>query len=296
MKRKLVKQAGQAMTLTLPIDWIRSNGLKAGDEIELVENEKDLILKSNHKIIGKKIKMNFETFTKRERFIHIHAAYAKGVDELEIIAENNYYPNLNQTIGFAVTKQKENSFTIKDLGGNSEQDLDEIFKRVFQMVLAYYETASNSILNDEKVDFDTINAKDQEINKFILYLERNIIRLSSPNPETGKIMFAYAFALEIISDDIIRFWRNNLKQNTKKTKEFKKAIELVSKSLEKTFAVYYYCREQDIKELITLKEALRKIINEASFKSQNEALSYTYLLKIAETNTDLTHLSLMRKL
>ena len=195
MKRKLVKQAGQAVTITLPIDWIRKNNLKPGDEIDIEASEKDLILRSDKKIIGEKIKLNLTDLQKRIKYTYLNAAYAKGVDEIELEAEKGFFPDFNQNIGYAVVSHNKNIYTIKDISGVSQENLDEIFKRVFQMILGFYNKAINNIFGETKESFETVRRIDTEINKFALFLERSIMKLSYPDPSIGRIMFAYSFCI-----------------------------------------------------------------------------------------------------
>src|SRR3989344_5348913 len=44
MKRKLVRQGGSAMTITLPSDWVKRFKLEGGDEIDLEEQQGKLII------------------------------------------------------------------------------------------------------------------------------------------------------------------------------------------------------------------------------------------------------------
>ena len=56
MKRKLVKQGGTALTVSLPAKWARKYNLKAGDEVEGEEEDWTLIvsLKSFKKQLSEK--------------------------------------------------------------------------------------------------------------------------------------------------------------------------------------------------------------------------------------------------
>ena len=56
MKRKIIKQGHNTLTVTLPSDWVKKLNLKSGDEIDVLENENSLILngfeKNKEKIKG----------------------------------------------------------------------------------------------------------------------------------------------------------------------------------------------------------------------------------------------------
>ena len=46
MKRKIVKHGNSTLTVSLPSKWAKNNSLKQGDEIDVIENGKELILNS----------------------------------------------------------------------------------------------------------------------------------------------------------------------------------------------------------------------------------------------------------
>lgn len=294
MKRKLVKQAGQALTITLPIEWVRANGLNAGDEIDVEQNEKTLVLNSNKKTITGKLKLDITKLGEKLRFLNINAAYARGIDEIELEATS--YPELTQTMGYAVVSQKLNRYVIRDIAGNTGENLDDIFKRVFQMVLSFYDEAINNIFyKDSNAKYENIQKIDGEINKFVLFLERAIMKLSHTEPANTRILFTYSFALEKLGDEVLRLWRASLKGKIKKDKEIKEIIEFSKKTLEKAFEIYYFPTDERIQEAVLLKDRLR----ERSIKFMNINSATTEVLmhsvRIAEDSIDLIHLSLMRK-
>ena len=44
MKRKVIKQASQAYTITLPIDWVRQNQISNKSEVDVTVSERSLII------------------------------------------------------------------------------------------------------------------------------------------------------------------------------------------------------------------------------------------------------------
>lgn len=296
MRRKLIKQAGQALTITLPIGWIRQNNLKQGDEIDIESIEKNLVLKSDKKIVSGTIRLDTTGLPKRIKYTYTNAAYARGIDEIKMETDKGFYPDLNQNLGFAVISQKENKFTIKDISGMPQENLDEIFKRIFQMLIGFYDSAIEDIFGENKGTLEHIRKKDEEINKFTLFLQRLIIKMSYPCPIHGKIMFAYSFALEKIGDEILRLWRTNIQENIKKDKKIRAFLLLSKKSLQEAFAIYYQSDSKKLIDLLEIRDKLRadstKLINIDSSTTK----FVMHSLRIMEEAYDLTHLTLMSKL
>lgn len=296
MRRKLIKQAGQAVTITLPIDWVRSNGLNPGDEIDVESHEKDLVLKSGKKTITGSIKLNTTGFSRRLKYIYMNAAYAKGIDEIELESDKDYYPDLNQNLGFAVVSQMEDKFVVRDISGVSSENLDDIFKRVFQMIMRFYDVAIEDIFGESKETYETVRKMDGEINRFVLFLQRSIMKLSYPDSSIGRVMFAYSYELEKISDEIVRLWRTSIEGKVKKDKKIKEIFLLSKEGLLKAFETYYQSSSENIKKLMIKKDAIRKKYDQLSNLDTNTAKFVIHAVKIVEDSADLTQLALMKKL
>lgn len=296
MKRKLVKQAGRATTITLPVEWVRENGLKPGDEVDLEINEKDLVIRSGKKAVGGTIKLRLSGFDNRIIYYYLNAIYAKGFDEIELECSVNLNHQLNQTMGFAVMCQKDDRYVIHDIGGISSENLDTIFKRVFQMILSYYDSAMDDMFGECKESITAINQIDEEINKFVLFLQRSIMKHSYQDSSGGKIMFAYSFALEKISDEILRSWRNKITLKIRNDEKLRDIFTLSRRALQKAFEIYYAPSPEKVREIKDLKESIRKQTLEMPMTNANIARFVMHALKIAEDSSDLTHLSLMKNL
>ena len=292
MRRKIIQQAKQAYTITLPIEWVKSSKLKVGDEIEMISSGKDLIIKTDNKQFGGEITIDATNMNTRILYNYLNAAYSGGFDQVEVIYPNMEMLDLNQMIGFAVVNQKKDSCTIKDISGSTFENLDDIFKQVFQTVISFYEFAIEDISNEKKGTTSSIRKKDDDINKYTLFLERSMIKKGSTDSVMRKIMFTYAFELEKIGDNIFRIWDSEvLEEKTDKT-----TIELLILSrqcCEKAFAVFYQTSPEKIKEILSLRDTVKTKTEQALKKHKNSRKAIIYALSIVEDCVDLTHLSLM---
>lgn len=296
MKRKLVKQAGQAVTITLPIDWIRKHNLKPGDEIDLVENDSNLIITSEKRTSGGSIKLGLKDPSWRMKNVHLNAAYAKGFDEINLDAEKGYYPYLNQYMGFAVVSQKGESFTIKDISGVHDENLEEVFKRIFQRLISIYDAAIEDIFGDNLATEDTLRNVDEEINKLSLFLERSAMKSSYPDSSIGRIIFAYSFELERLGDNIVRLWRTNITEKVIKSRQMKEILDISRQSLLKSFEIYYQYSPEKVSQMIKLKQLVREKVSKVTKLNPPTAMMLKYATNLVEDCADLTQLSLMRRM
>jgi phosphate uptake regulator len=292
MRRKIIQQAKQAYTVTLPIEWVKNSKLKAGDEIEMVGSGKDLIIKTDHKQFGGEIKIDAKNMHMILLYNYLNAAYAGGFDQVDIFNLEIDMVELNHMMGYAIVNQKKDGCTIKDISGSTFENLEDIFKQVFQTVISYYGFAIEDISGEKKGNTVTIRKKDEDINRYTLFLERSMIKKGATDSVMRKIMFTYAFELEKIGDNVFRIWDSEVKE--KKTDAITIDILTLSKQcLEKAFAVFYQTSPEKIKELIALRDKVKEKVEQALKKHQNSRKALIYSLSIAEDCVDLTHLSLM---
>jgi phosphate uptake regulator len=302
MKRKIIKQANQAYTLTLPISWVRKNSLdKKGSEVDLEEQERNLVItnKGSIEIKGVSIDLNNKKGA-REIGSIISALYAKGIDEIKIRAREDIsgflVESLNENLGYALVSKEGGDYIVRDVGGSAYSDLGEIFKRVFQMIIIFYNSAMDDIFGKEKETIEGLHKRDREINKFCLLLERAVNKMSCSDIIESRIIFAYAIELERIGDEIHRLWRTNIQNKIKKTSEMRQLFDYAKEAIEKSFDFYFGLDKESQEKITKIKfkarEALLKI------NKQDAALSrmLSYVLKIIEDCADLTHLTLMKNL
>jgi len=301
MKRKVIKQANQAYTITLPIEWVRQNKINEKTELEVTPEEKSLIITSTTgKVDGGKISIDVSEINPRIIQITVSSLFAKGIDEIEVISNKNISEKLMSacanTLGYAVISQEKNKWIIKDVGSSDYSDIDEIFKRIFQMILAFYDSAIQDIFGEEKETEDNLKLRDREVNKFCLYLQRAVNKMSYQNATDGRTLFTYSFELEKLSDEIERLWRTNIKYAVKKTEKLKELAELVKNGLEQAFDSYFMFSLNKIGDCSKIREQVRED-SLKQYKANPETMRFIrHLVKIIEEANDLTPLNIMRRL
>lgn len=296
MKRKLIKQAGQAITVTLPIEWIRENNLKPGDEVNFEIRESDLVVNSGKNTRGNSIKLDISEMPKNTKYYLINAAYAAGVDKIKLEIKRADYPNLNTSMGYAIVDQKEKQLIVKDIGGHSSDNLDEIFKRSFQMIIGFCDSAIEDIFERQEKNYDSVQNRDREINKFILFLQRAIMKKSYSDGSEGKIMFAYSYALEKIGDEILRMWRTDINSKIVKNKKIKEIVDLSREGLSFAFRMYYSYDQKNIIKFMKLREEIREKSMKVTSIDSNTSKFVNHALRIFEDSYDMNHLAIMRRL
>ena len=204
MKRKLVKQGAATLMVSLPSKWIRQNKLDKGDEVSLEEDNQNLVIKvSEETKKEQKAKIDVSDFFPLTNVVLIDL-YIKGVDELEItfdkpeIVQDYQKRTINELIGFEIIKQTHNSILLKDITGESSQEIDAIIKRIFFIINSMVEELIEAI--EKKQSMGPIIDIDTSVNKFVNFCLRILNKRGYPENKKTTHFYGIVRQLEEVGD------------------------------------------------------------------------------------------------
>jgi len=180
MKRKVVKHGSATLTISLPSRWVKKYGIKPGDELDIIEDKGNLTI-----VTSKDIKSIKEAHLPFDDFglvggRAIGALFKGGVDVIRVSykspdALKHIEKSLNELIGFEMMQQRENSCTLKEVSGFSDQsELDPMIRRTFMILLSLVDDCLEAIKSNNKQLLATMVHRDATINKFANYCRRLI--------------------------------------------------------------------------------------------------------------------------
>lgn len=151
IKRKLIKQGKNALTITLPKEWIKSNNLKQSDEIEINIDNNAIIINTNKVFNETKTTIHLPPMSIYAYRHFLDNAYRKGFDEIKITFEkteqfSDIASIVDELLGFEIVNQTQNSITIKSVALPDAKEYDILFKRNFHIV----HTAFDYLIEDLK--------------------------------------------------------------------------------------------------------------------------------------------------
>ncbi len=183
MKRKLVKQGTATMMISLPSKWIKANNLGKGDEINLEEKGKELIINTKETLKQKKeAKIKITKDNQQDIKNILTHLYRKGFDK---IALEGLTPNLlketriitnSLLLGFEITERNSTKCIIENISEPIGQKYDVILKKIFLIIK---ETQDLIIKDFEKGRFTNMQEIEETKNqqdKFILFCRRLLIK------------------------------------------------------------------------------------------------------------------------
>ena len=204
MKRKAIQLANQTLVVSLPSKWVKEQGIKKGDEIDIEERGRELIIGNKGKIEETKKIINIEEFGIMKNRI-VLSNYLKGLDELEIRftkpdqVEEIKNRVINELIGFEIVKQTPNSLILKEIADSSDQSFEIILRRIFLIMMSNSEELLNS-LKENKRNLDHIISTDLTINKLCYYCIRILNKRGYKNYREIPMIYSLILTLENIGD------------------------------------------------------------------------------------------------
>ena len=283
MNRKIIRQGKGGYTIYLPKKWVDSKGLKAGDQVSLVESDNTLLIGSHAKERKEKTIRITEENKKDIKNILTHL-YRNGFDSITITDIDDQLLDeikgaTSLLLGFEVTERDAKQCRIENISEPTEQKYDVLLRRNFLII----KDTQNIILKDfEDENFKNLREIEELRNqqdKFILFCRRILAKEKyERNPLTGwelltflmHIEHAYYYlykyaaesnmkknreAVELLKElggyfDLLydanfkREIRNIHKINSLKNKfQFGKCLALIEKSEGKDSVVFSYIRE-----------------------------------------------------
>jgi len=274
IKRKIVLHGPSTLTISLPSNWIKKFNVKKGDELNVEENGRELIINPESSISEKK-EININAL-KRVGKSCITSAYRQGYDEIELVYENEHYIETIQDLiskeitGFEVIRQQSNHCIIRDLTGHNKDEFNAALRRIWLLLLDLSNESLNFIEKEEASELKSIRIIDYSINKFTNYCLRILIKKSSYNYKKTPLYYHIIKNLEEIGDkykDLCIFHSNNPRKNKKELIELFKEI---NSHLNSVYELFY---KDDAQKIEKLFQETKGVYNKLSLS--NDRLAFT---------------------
>jgi len=283
MKRKIIKQGHNTLTMTLPSEWVKKLNLGAGDEVDLIENSGSLVVNGKQHNCFKTTTIDIKGFSVPMLWRFFQSAYREGYDEIKLIYDKNkkkyegaynYYASqfeysrmgekpsqksaldmiselVNRFVGMEIIDHGEGYCTIREMGEISSKEFDNSLRRIFLLLEDLFDKTINLIKENRVGDIGIckiIHTMDINIDRFIDYCCRINNKISDSSFQKNKpIMFSTLFLLELLGDEF-KYIGNHLARSKKNVEEILSFAEIVKEHFEMYYHLFYkFDRETAIK-------------------------------------------------
>lgn len=274
MKRKIIKQGHNTLTVTLPNKWVKRMNLKAGEETDVFENGNSLVINGKQNPEDKCCTIDITDFTIPLLWRYFQSVYRSGCNEIKITFDPHknlyedayhYYTTqfdykylgekippkpaiamiqevVNRFIGIDVLECGKGYCIIKEMAEVSSKEFENSLRRIFLVIFELFDRLIEAIEKDEINHIalcKEIHAIDLNIDKFVDYCARILNRVVDAAPEKKKpLIFSSLFILELIGDEF-KYIAKHLALSKKSVKDSTKIAKLVRNHFDVYYRLYY---------------------------------------------------------
>jgi phosphate uptake regulator len=280
MKRKVIKQGHSTLTITLPSKWVKKFDIKAGDELDLIEQKKSIVLNTQKVVDIGEISIDVSDLPTQLLWRFIISSYRAGYDKIKVTFENKgndhkklytafsyntieYLSNkkhllkmsqietiqalVNRLIGMEIIDQKKNYCIIKEMGEISYKEFDNSLRRIFLLIKDMSSQIQESFKGD-KSNLKSVHIVDTNLDRFEDFCLRVLNKKGYSDFNKTPIVFSTIFLLELIGDEY-KDISISLLSTRSESKEFIQALDNLIDLFNKLYILFYKFDKEKVKEI-----------------------------------------------
>ncbi len=294
MKRKLIKIGNSTLLLSVPREWVITNNLTKGDEVEIVVDQDKLSVWCDSRLKKEKLVLDITDF--REMMARLlYAIYKSGIDEVEVRSKDPALIDKIKSViykeaaGFEILNEGKDFCTIVNVSGKIE-DFHNMVRRLFLVTLTMGQESVSSMKKNRVIE--NILYLEQENNRLTTILTRAMNKYGSYGfKKIGPIYFVVQ-ELEKIGDQYKYMAQYFIKKNKKPTLR-PSTIKVLEDSSQLLRIIYEFFYTFNAKKLEEIRDMRQDIVDKANDLygqklTDDEMVLLHHSLNIATLSFDLT--------
>ncbi|MBT7706666.1 phosphate uptake regulator PhoU [archaeon] len=232
MKRKIIKQGHNTLTVTLPSKWVHRLHLSAGEELELVESDNGLFLSAEGKSGSGEVEIDIGGLDIPTIWKYFMAVYREGYEKVvvkfppKMTIESPYkffahqkldqkYKRetekvsvleflgqmVNRFIGFEIVDYMEDRVVIKGISEPNPKEFDNSLRRIFLLIQQMADEVMVSLEKENSDSLKHIHDIDVNLDKFHDYCIRTLNISQNKDTKKSSLYFSILYLLEMIGDE-----------------------------------------------------------------------------------------------
>lgn len=269
MKRKIIKQGHNTLTITLPASWASKMNIKPGNEVSMVEREGGLFISTEKVGEEKHAEFDISALDIPTIWKYFMAVYREGYNEVRVTFQRgstieNPFKFFTQYkldrrykreparmtildalqlfasrfVGFEIVEHGKDYIIIREMGELTNKEFDNSLRRVFLLIQQMTEEVLEALNTNNPSLLIHTHDVDINIDKFQDYCIRILHRIGNKGQKKTSLYFATLYLLELIGDE----YKNvsyHLIYDFKRDKKFNKFMAVLADFVKKQFDAFY---------------------------------------------------------
>lgn len=282
IKRKIIKQGHNTLTITLPKKWSNKHQIKSGDELDVEEQGEILMIVPHKNVKLPEIILDVKGLAPVVIWRYISAVYRAGYDEFRIYFDNVkekkrysafsyntldllYSQNhqekpvlspieviqsaVNRCIGVEIIDQKENWCLVKELGETTYKEFDNALRRIFLLLLSLSEETLNSVkAGSVKDSLKSVHLIDTNIDRFTDFCFRVLNKKGYQDFRKTPTIYSILLLLEMIGDEFKKI-SIHLIEAKKITNKTEGLLNIQHRQLRRFYHLFYRFSKEKCSEI-----------------------------------------------
>lgn len=188
MRRKIIRQGHNTLTVSLPRKWCDNHELKEGNEIEVDEKGNCLILSKEAFRGAGQVTVDVTGLDSSSIRLLVQSLYTYGYDIIVITTKEEMTERhladtkisvasvmnhiVNVLVGAELVSSAGNSYRIEVITEDSREKFDTILRRIFLLINEMFDVLNEAIKNGDKSMMESIAYKYNNVKRFANYALR----------------------------------------------------------------------------------------------------------------------------
>lgn len=288
MKRKVNKIGPSTLMVSLPSKWAKLQGIKAGDEIDLTEEESRVII--SKEIVPRKLEINIDLSDSGVMLNRIIAAiYKSGFDyarityntpqELEVI-QNTVYRACHV---YEIMNVKENVVEIKAISQLDQNQFKQVLRKMAQAFITIAKEAYESIKAEDYKNLENLPLKDQTVDRHTDFCRRVINRGGETGYKLTAPLYVIVEETEIAADIFKTIVKDIIKNKSSLSPELLQLFQNITTLIERLYDLLFDFKIEKVKSFGILEVKIRKEVEKLCSTGSKNILVLAYLINLFET-------------
>lgn len=216
MRRKTIQLAGKTLVISLPSSWVKSMGIKKGQELEVSVSGGSLVIEQPVPTKGSASVVDLAGLNASLVWHAIVSRYVMGSSEIEVkFRESNIIDPrtgakistadavervVEGLIGMEIVRQSRGLISIREVSSVVLDEYPNIMRRIWLTCLSMAEEGAAAIRSNDSAGFRTAVKVEKNVNRFALYALRMLHRGISISDLTADARMIYT--LEGFADTV----------------------------------------------------------------------------------------------
>ncbi|PIY59888.1 hypothetical protein COY95_04695 [Candidatus Woesearchaeota archaeon CG_4_10_14_0_8_um_filter_47_5] len=324
MKRRVIKQGHNTLTITLPHRWVKVNNIGPKDEVNVLQKGLDLIIspQMHHDLPGRTIRVDARDMSIPLIWRSVSSAYRAGFTQIDVSFDTSpqskdiysafSYNTLrylfdgkksklsplegiqalvNRLVGVEIVDNTEQNCTIKELAQPSQKEFEVTLRRIFMLLLTMAAECREA-MEGNKEKLKAIHIIDTNLDRFEDFCLRVLNKKGIiENPHKSHTLYTIVFLLEMLGDEIKKFSIHLLEEETI-SPEMTAVFGRIQKQLERFHKIFYKHDRETTLKIYAEEMKIRKLMKQTISPRTEAEVEFFYhmktILRLVRSLTELT--------